>query len=219
VSGKSRPAVWRDAIRDSGLDPTSRHVAHALSTWMDAQGFCYPGREKIAAGTGFSVRTVERAVQRLEAGGWLRVERGTGHRSNRYHALLSIVASESRHNEWPAATTESRSGDADDHSGDTGVARKRLKRESGAPTAAAPLSGSASSARTNYPEDDCESCGLRTAIVDTDRWYCAECLAAVSARPREGPQRVSVFPGPKAIALEGQLTIEDQLNHKNGGKR
>jgi hypothetical protein len=73
---KSRPAVWRDAIRDSDLPASVKLVAHTLTTFMSARGWCNPGRETIAEGASTSVRTVERAVARLEGEGWLRVEHG-----------------------------------------------------------------------------------------------------------------------------------------------
>jgi Helix-turn-helix domain len=176
---KSLPAVWRDAIRESELDPTARHVAHVLSTWMNGRGVCWPGRETIAEGTGYSVRTVERAVARLERDDWLRVERGVGQRSNRYFALLPVVASESRHQEWPIPTNAVCSGDSDDRSGDTGAARKRLKRESGGSTASA-LSGASAE-----PLGDCEVCGETRALVDPDAHYCAECFAQRVATAKE----------------------------------
>jgi helix-turn-helix protein len=180
VSGrKSRLAVWRDGLRDSTLDPTARHVGHVLSTFMDARGFCFLKRETLAAGTGYSVRTIERAIARLEGAGWLRVERGTGHRSNRYFAALPVVASESRHSEWLVATKATRSGDSDDRSGDTGVARKLLKRRKRGDSAASSLEGS--SAEPLHVVDECPGCERVVEVVGPDFIYCADCLEKKAA--------------------------------------
>jgi hypothetical protein len=128
---KALPLIWTQAIGESDLDSTARHVARALSDFMDRNGACFPGREKIAKSTGYSVRTVERAIPKLEWKGWLEVERGTGRRSNIYRATLPPEASDSRHKEWELASASgdsvSRSGDSVSRSGATGVARKQLK--------------------------------------------------------------------------------------------
>jgi hypothetical protein len=200
---RSRPVVWRDALRESGLDATARHVAHVLSTYMDGRGRCWPSRETLAAAVGLSVRTVERAVQRLEAVGWLRVERTEGgrHRTNTYEALLPQTASQRRRLEWETASSTTGNGVIDDRNGVTGVAQKTSKKtsESGAPSDAAPLSGSASSARNNkYPEGECERCHETRALVDPDSHYCAECFAEHEPNLVEGAPSMSDavrFPG------------------------
>jgi hypothetical protein len=139
---------------------------------MSGGGVCYPNRHTIATATGYAVRTVERAVTRLERQGWLRVERGAGRASNQYTALLPVVASESRHREWLVATTATRSGDSDDRSGDTRVARKQLKAAESAGSAAAALSGYAAA-----PEDECPRCRRIRPLVTPDYIHCAECAA------------------------------------------
>jgi hypothetical protein len=184
--GKSRVVVWRDAIRDSTLDPTARHVAHALSTWMNGHGACYPRRETIAAGTGYSLRTIDRALAELETAGWLAIERGAGRRTNRYLALLPVVASELRHKEWAYGATDDRSGATDDHSGVTSDTRKRLKRESGGSTASA-LSGA--SAEPRYPEGECEDCRRVKGLVDSDARLCRECYDAITDEAIDGRLR------------------------------
>jgi hypothetical protein len=91
VKGKSIPQVWRDAVRDSSLDSTAKGVAFALTTWMDLRGHAFPSRATLAAGAGYTVKTIDRAVPRLEKAGLLRVIRNSGRsRVNYYIALLPV---------------------------------------------------------------------------------------------------------------------------------
>jgi hypothetical protein len=86
-----KPTVWRDAIRDErSLDPMATLVAHTLSTFMNGHGECWPAKETIQEGAKLSsVRTVDRAVLRLEAAGYLTVRRTKGGKAstNRYVAV------------------------------------------------------------------------------------------------------------------------------------
>jgi Helix-turn-helix domain len=79
---------WKLAVRDSRYDPTMKVVAFVLETYMDKDGYCWPGREAIAAGAGCDVRTVDRAIARLETAGFLRVHHSKGRKSNRYQATF-----------------------------------------------------------------------------------------------------------------------------------
>jgi hypothetical protein len=83
-------ARWRNAVRDSDLDQTSRLVALVLSTYMHADGNgAYPSRRTIANGCGIhAVRAVDAAIRRLEAAGLLQVNRSRGRTSSIYRALL-----------------------------------------------------------------------------------------------------------------------------------
>ena len=82
-----KPSQWRDAVRDSGLDRTCKLVAHTLSTYMNASGSAFPGKELLAKGASLnSPRTVDEAVNRLEAAGYITVLRSKGRRPNRYMA-------------------------------------------------------------------------------------------------------------------------------------
>ncbi len=75
---------------DSALPSTARHVALTLSTFMSGNGVCWPSKKTIAAKCGFgSLRTVDRAVDQLEAAGLLAVSRSYGRSSNQYQALLT----------------------------------------------------------------------------------------------------------------------------------
>jgi len=103
----SRPLVWRKTIVESTLDPIARLVAHTLSVYLNSKGVAYPSRGELAAGSGLGVRTVDRALRRLEAAGFLDVERtrgggyGENKNTNRYRVTLPVTASERRRDEWP----------------------------------------------------------------------------------------------------------------------
>jgi hypothetical protein len=80
--------AWRTAIRDSDLDPTAKHVALTLDTYMNRHGIAWPSRASLATGTGRTVSTIDRALRRLEHTGFLVVARSRGKRSNLYSASL-----------------------------------------------------------------------------------------------------------------------------------
>jgi hypothetical protein len=98
-------AVWRDALRDSPLDSTAKLVGLVLSTYFNARGSAYPGRAALARGASVCDRTIDHALRRLEATGFLHVERTNGgnNRTNGYQALLPEAASEQRQSEWQTA--------------------------------------------------------------------------------------------------------------------
>lgn len=84
----SIPARFRNAIRDSELDPTARLVAFTISTYMDSRGLAFPSKATIAAGAGLGKgrRAVDAAVDRLEAAGLVEISRSKGRRSFLYRA-------------------------------------------------------------------------------------------------------------------------------------
>src|SRR2546426_8924397 len=76
MSARRRPVEqWVDEILSggSGLSPTDRLVAVALSRYMDftTLGDAYPGAARLSADTGFDVRTVQRWLKRLEEKSWI----------------------------------------------------------------------------------------------------------------------------------------------------
>lgn len=81
---------WRDAVRDSDLPAAVRLVALALSTRMSSSGSAYPSKERIATDCGLSKRTIDRAIETLEAARLLAVSRSTGRSSNRYQAIPTL---------------------------------------------------------------------------------------------------------------------------------
>lgn len=82
---QTAPFRWRRAICASELAPTSRLVAHVLAVHMNAaRASCFPGMATIARESGLCRRSVVRAVQDLEARGYIAVvERGGTKRSGK----------------------------------------------------------------------------------------------------------------------------------------
>lgn len=89
-----RPFVvlWADAIADSELDATAKLVAHTLRLHMRKDGRAWPSIALLARRASSDSRTVQRAIARLEAAGFLLAERSRGLRANRYQAVLSTLA-------------------------------------------------------------------------------------------------------------------------------
>lgn len=80
---------WKLAVRESDLDSTAKLVAFALETWMNREtGYAYPARDTIAAAASLSTRATEKALTRLEAGGFLTVQRSKGRTVNHYWAAF-----------------------------------------------------------------------------------------------------------------------------------
>ena len=82
TAGLSPLFSWRGAISspESGLEPTSRHVALALSLHMNERGgSCFPSLDTLAAETGYHVDTVKKHLRVLATGGWItKVTRSMG---------------------------------------------------------------------------------------------------------------------------------------------
>jgi DNA-binding transcriptional MocR family regulator len=70
-----KPHEWQRAIRDTQLDGTTKAVAQALAVRMNGDNACWPSKPTLAQDCGFSVRTVDRAIRRLELIGLLKVRR------------------------------------------------------------------------------------------------------------------------------------------------
>jgi hypothetical protein len=84
----SQQLRWRIAVCESSLDATARLVALVLDTFMNGTGFAWPSRVSVADRAGLDVRTVDKAIARLERAGLLVVHRSRGRNANRYHAAL-----------------------------------------------------------------------------------------------------------------------------------
>ena len=83
-----KPIVWREAIADSELDATAKLVAHTISTYMNGAGDSFPGKDSIARRASLGKRAVDRAIDRLDAKGYLHVQRSKGRRPNHYWAAV-----------------------------------------------------------------------------------------------------------------------------------
>jgi len=174
VKVKSVPQVWRDVVRDSPLDSTAKGVAYALTTWMDRRGHAFPGRATLAAGAGYRVRTIDRAIPRLEKAGLLRVVRNGGRsKTNYYIALLPEWATESRRFEWERATLATEKGDFEARNSDT--VSPESGKESGYESVG--VNRSVTDTTAAVPDDDCGRCGEKRPLPDDI--YCADCLQAL----------------------------------------
>jgi hypothetical protein len=89
MSERSPLASYREAICDSELDPASRHVALVLAMYMKASDrTCFPSKLTLARRTGYSKRTVDRAIRQLEETGYLDVRHSRGNRKNHYQGVI-----------------------------------------------------------------------------------------------------------------------------------
>jgi Helix-turn-helix domain len=94
--GNDTPVLfrWQRCLRDSDLSPSARHVALALSTYMNIDGgSAFPGAKNLAHDTGKSVNRVRKHLAQLVAHGWLIVVEhgglpGEKRRANRYQAAF-----------------------------------------------------------------------------------------------------------------------------------
>jgi hypothetical protein len=105
VKARDLRIVWKWALSESDLDRTAKLVGHVIAQHMDPDGACFPGRQRLARLCSLSDRTVDAAARRLEAAGFLAVQRtkGGNSRSNTYQALMPETANEVRRSEWARA--------------------------------------------------------------------------------------------------------------------
>jgi len=75
IAGRKKPLFkYRDFIRSDEFpkDPTLRHVAHAVTFYMDENGNnSYPTQEQLAADTGYSRKTISRCIKEFKQRGLL----------------------------------------------------------------------------------------------------------------------------------------------------
>lgn len=93
---------WRSAIAESDLPPVTRHVALALSLYMNERGgSAFPGRTRLARDTGLHADTVKRALRNLRDAGYIEV----------VHEGGSDVGGRRRAAEYRAVSPETSQGD------------------------------------------------------------------------------------------------------------
>lgn len=89
-------------MRHGPRSPAERLVMLALADRADDAGFCHPAMSDIAARAAMTERGARGVVRRLEAAGWLEVERGGGrHGTSRYRVILRPAAGAETRNEKP----------------------------------------------------------------------------------------------------------------------
>jgi DNA-binding PadR family transcriptional regulator len=187
----SQVAVWRDALCEDEckLDSTAKLVALVLSTFMRGRGYARPGRERLGKGASLSVRSVERALRRLEAGGWLEVDWSDGGRrwTNAYQALLPETASEVRRSEWAiakaAVARRSGNGDSRAHKGDSEAHKGVTDSPESVESVEGPRSGRLGGAAYARPVDECMGgCGqVRPLNQFGGKLLCDVCTAETAA--------------------------------------
>jgi hypothetical protein len=177
---KALLAVWRDAIRDSELDAPTKAVAFTLSTYMNGRGFAYPSKAALAAGASVSKRTVDATVDRLEAAGFIELDRSRGRRSNHYQASLPPTVQELRRSEWSTVQLATSNRAADDTNRAGAAPESSRKRKKAGNEAAAPDGAS------SLPEGECWGCKADGALVEPDFHYCRVCAFGIEAPAAEG---------------------------------
>jgi hypothetical protein len=91
-----KTTTWRTALRDADApDAMAKLVGLMLSTYMNAEGICWPGKPTLARACAVSKRAVDGAVDRLERAGYLVIERSAGGNpqacTNHYQATTPAV--------------------------------------------------------------------------------------------------------------------------------
>ena len=83
---------WLELIWKIDLPSNSKYVASYLRTYMNMKrDLCWPSVGRISKETGLSEQTVRSHIKKLEAAGWLTVDRSEGGHSgttNRYKATI-----------------------------------------------------------------------------------------------------------------------------------
>jgi Helix-turn-helix domain len=72
---------WRHALRESGLSPTAKSVGQHLANYMNnTTGYAWPSVDTLAGDSGWHRRTVQHALDELEAKGYMTRLKGGGRR-------------------------------------------------------------------------------------------------------------------------------------------
>lgn len=80
--------VPRAIILDPTLSDAAKVLACALVSFAWQDGSCFPGQERLAAVTGWSVKKVQRTLSELERKGYIRRKRRGYMKTNRYVLLF-----------------------------------------------------------------------------------------------------------------------------------
>jgi hypothetical protein len=88
-----KPWTWRRALRDYGPRQQGLLLTlYTLGTFMDENGFAYPGQARLARGARASVRTIRRHMELAKDLGWVGIDfagkSGQGWRSYLYRAAV-----------------------------------------------------------------------------------------------------------------------------------
>ena len=167
--------VWRDSLRDSAVDSSSKLVGLVLSTYMNGRGYARPGRVTLARGCSITTRTVETCVRKLETAGFLIVEWSVGGRSqtNVYQAHLPETSNDVRRSEWETANAATQTANLTTQTAKQVRPKAFESVESGTRAAVGVVA---------RPLDDCMACGERRPLhLLRDRLLCLACIEAEAA--------------------------------------
>ena len=106
MSNRAVKWAWRQRLK-----PPAKAVLVALADMAGADLTCYPGMKLLAEMTGYSEKTVERAIDDLEAGGLIGRERRNGRGGYRTSNLYRLALPNGQ-GDGKAKPSESRVGDA-----------------------------------------------------------------------------------------------------------
>jgi hypothetical protein len=161
-----KPIQWRQAIRDSDLDGTAKHVAHVLSTYMNDVGDTFVGKATIARGASLkSVRAVDYAISRLVDRGFLNVQLSKGRHPN--HFIASTPHGDAGSNPASDDSQPRISRPPTSHGDAPEVGRTEIETEVGL--------------RGRVIEDDCMRCLLRKPLFGYRRQLlCRGCVVEVT---------------------------------------
>lgn len=170
---------WQTAVASSDLSPTTRHVAWAVSMYVNHMtNTAWPGATRLARDTGLHISTVRERLAELVEKGWLVKEVQGGHVDGR-----------------PVANTYSLSTPLA-HGDPSPVATHRQERTDPSPTATHPLaSGDPNQERTKKNKNSSSTGGLTDSYEECfNRWWedyprkvgRAKAFNAYKARRREG---------------------------------
>jgi hypothetical protein len=82
---------WARVVADSDLHATTKLVGHTLTTWMDADGHCWPSLASIGRRASLQATAVKTHLKRLEEAGFIERDRGGPGHSTRYQALVATA--------------------------------------------------------------------------------------------------------------------------------
>lgn len=74
------------------LTPADRDVYNALTRYAFDEAVCWPSQARVAMDTGLTRETVNRAVRRLRAAGWLEVSKARAPGARWDHAVYTLLA-------------------------------------------------------------------------------------------------------------------------------
>ena len=128
-----KPWTWRRCLRDFGPEePGLLLTLYTLGTFMDEEGFGFPGQETLAQGARACVRTVRRHIKAARERGWVAIELsdrgGRGWRRYVYRACVPDNVPLTERDEILADAVVSQFGEVEDDGADKAVSPPSSQR-------------------------------------------------------------------------------------------